>query len=187
MPITEEQERFLIRYVNSQGKFYDTLESLGLELIHFLAWREDDDFDYAYRNASRQIAQFIKEQNKMIALQEINKALVDGITHESVTNIHIIEPDGNTQFQAKKQVVKRGIPAWAIKAAIREDNIVQAIATLVNEGVLPTPMARKLLAISERLTSDFQAVFDIQDTKESISDRKAIALIKAAILGAKEE
>lgn len=182
----EEQKKFLSRYLNSKGDFYGTLNSLNLETEHFLSWRESVEFDLAYRGAMRKIQELLRHENYMMSLQVCNKILTEGgQIEEKFEQIHNIDNDGVSTFSAKRTTINKGVPGWVIKASLTENNLIKAINELSTEGVLPSSISKKLLATSERLTSDFQSVFDGDNKSETISNEKAVALIKQAILGAK--
>lgn len=189
MNLTEEQQRFLIRYTNNKGDFYKTIESLGLDLAHITSWQQvSKDFSEAFRNTKRIVLEHLKEENYMSAMLRVNEALHNGITQHSVQQKHKIigaDEDGNeiSEFEVIRTTKHLGVPSWAVQHALAESSIVKAVHTLASEGVIPSAIARKILNAANRITKDMADAFEVSPDADYINDKKAISLIKAAVLG----
>jgi hypothetical protein len=184
MNLTEDQQRFLSRYINSKGNFYQSIETLGLELAHILMWQEmNDDFAKSYANAKRQVLIFLKEENHLNAVRELNDVLRNGVTIHSVTQKHKSSEKDGDSFEVTKSTKRMGVPMSAITEALKESSIIKAVQTLSNEGVIPTTIAKKILNAANRISNDIVGAFDIDENDNYVDDSKAIALIKAAVLG----
>jgi hypothetical protein len=67
--------------------------------------------------------------------------------------------------------------------ALQESSIVKAVNTLSAEGVIPASIARKILQSANKISEEIVASFDVSTDSEFINDKKAINLIRAAVLG----
>jgi hypothetical protein len=189
MALTEEQQRFLLRYTNNKGDFYKTIETMGLELSHVTSWQSSDHaFASEYKKTKQIIIQHLKEENYMLAVLKINDALINGVSQDTVENTHRIggtDNDGNdvTVFQVKRTTKNLGVPSWAIRESLQESSIVKAVNTLAAEGVIPTTIARKILSSANKISNEIIESFDISSESEYVNDKKVISLIQAAVLG----
>lgn len=185
MSLTPEQQRFLSRYINNKGDFYKTVESMGLDAAHIISWQNAyKDFDKEFRETKRIVLQHLKDENYMLSLLRINEALQNGVTQHTVTQKHrIVDDEGNSEFETIRTTKHAGVPAWAIQESLKESSIVKAVNTLASEGVIPSAIARKILQSANKITNEIVESFDISPDAEFINDKKAIALIRAAVLG----
>jgi hypothetical protein len=184
MGLTPEQQRFLSRYINNKGDFYKTIESMGLDASHIISWQQTyKEFESQFRETKRIVLQHLKDENYMMSLLRINEALQNGITQHTITQKHRIIDDGNSEFETTRTTKHLGVPAWAIQESLKESSIVKAVNTLASEGVIPSAIARKILNSANKISNEIIESFDISPDAEFINDKKAIALIKAAILG----
>lgn len=191
--LTIEQQRFIHRYVENKGDFYKTVETMGVELNHIMSWQQtSDEFNREYRQAKQFIIDTLKQENYMTALLRVNQALNNGVNEFTVTNKHrIVGVNDAGEQLSEYEVVKTnkhvGVPSWAINAALKESSIVKAVNTLASEGVLPSNVARKILNAANKIGEEIKNSFDISPDSEYINDKKAISLIKQAILGSPNE
>ena len=189
MNLTEEQQRFLLRYTNNKGDFYKTIESLGLDLAHITSWQQvSKDFAEAFRNTKRIVLEHLKEENYMSAMLRVNEALHNGITQHSVQQKHRIigaDEDGNeiSEFEVIRTTKHLGVPSWSIQYALQETSIVKAVNLLAAEGILPSHIAKKILQSANKISKEIVESFEIPENAEYTNDKKVIALIKAAVLG----
>jgi hypothetical protein len=158
MELTENQQLFIQRYAANKGDAYKTLESMRLELNHLLAWREDKYFDKVYRESAAKIIQQLNQENYILSVRKLNEVLEKGNFTESTTHTHKITAEGG-EFEVKTQRKKLGIPIEAIKLAMRQSSLLQAIETLQNQGVLPSTIARKIMLKSDQIVEDMQNAF----------------------------
>jgi hypothetical protein len=189
MNMTNEQQRFLSRYINNKGDFYKTVESMGLDAAHILSWQQNyKEFDKTFRETKRIVLQHLKDENYMMAALRINDILVNGLTHHTVTQKHrVIDDEGNSEFEVTRTSKQLGVPSEYIKMALQESSIVKAVNTLSAEGVIPASIARKILQSAEKISKEIIDSFDIDSNSEYLSDKKAIALIKAAVLSGSDD
>lgn len=189
MNLTNEQQRFLSRYVNNKGDFYKTVESMGLDAAHIISWQQNyKEFDNTFRETKRIVLQHLKDENYMMAILKINDALINGVTHHTVTQKHrVVDDKGNSEFEVTRTSKQVGVPSWAVQEALKESSIVKAVNTLSAEGVIPASIARRILQSANKISEEIVASFDVSPDSEFISDKKAVALIKQAILGASED
>lgn len=192
--LSEEQQKFLGRYVNNKGDFYKTVDSLGLDLSHITSWQlANADFANAYKHAKQTVIEHLKQENYMVSLLRVNDALINGVQQHIITQKHRIGGVGETgeqlsEFEVTRTTKNLGVPGWAINQALAESSIVKAVHTLASEGVIPTAVARRILQSANRITTDIKASFDVAaPDSEFINEQKAIALIKMAVLGAGDE
>lgn len=187
--LTEEQQRFLLRYVNNKGDFYKTVDSLGLDLSHITSWQQTSkNFEESFRRAKQSIIDHLKQENYITGLLRVNDALINGVTQSTVLQKHRVgatDEDGNqsSEFEVTRSTKNLGVPGWAVTEALKESSIEKAVHTLAAEGVLPTSVARRILQAANRITADVKESFDVSKEDEYINDSKVIALIKAAVLG----
>lgn len=180
--LTEEQRRFLARYINSRGDFYGSVNSLGLDIAHIISWQESNpEFDREYRATRIKIIDFIKQENHILAIQKVNSALKEGVTVNTISQKHKITENGS-EFETTRTTKNLGVPGWAIVEALKESSLTKAINTLANEGVLPSPIARRLLQNVSTIQTSVRESFDVKDT-DYVNEEKAINLIKAAVFG----
>lgn len=185
MALTPEQQRFLSRYINNNGDFYKTVDSMGLDPAHIVSWQQVyKDFDEEFRKTKRIVLQHLKDENYMIAMLRINEILRDGVTQHSVTQKHrVINENGDSEFETIRTTKHLGVPIAAIKMALQESSIVKAVDTLSAEGVIPSAIARKILQAANKISNEIIESFEVSSDAEYINDKKAIALIKQAMLG----
>lgn len=183
--LTEEQQRFLLRYTNNKGDFYKTVESMGLDIAHIMNWQQvSPEFDKTFRYTKQAVIQHLKEENYVTALLKVNDALVNGVKQFHVAQKHrVIGAAGESEYEVTRTTKDMGVPSWAITAALQEQSIVKAVNTLANEGVLPSPVARRILQAANQISRQIVESFDIDAGSEFINDKKALALIKEAVLG----
>jgi hypothetical protein len=190
--LTEEQQRFLLRYINNKGDFYKTVDSLGLDLSHITSWQQSNiEFEQSFRRAKQAIIDHLKQENYITALLRVNDALMNGVTQTSVVQKHRVgatDEDGNqsSEFEVIRTTKNLGIPGWCVTEALKESSIEKAVHVLASEGVLPTSVARKILQSANRITADVKDAFDISKDNEYVNDAKVISLIRAAVLGGVE-
>lgn len=192
--LSEEQQRFLIRYINNKGDFYGTVESMGLDIAHITNWRQvSKQFDREYTEAKRSVIEFIKDENYITALRKLNDVLLNGVTQSQVVQKHIIADDDNREdgegvakksaFEVTRTSKHLGVPGYAIKMALEESSILKAVQTLVNEGVIPAEIARNITGAANRISDEISKSFGVSKDSDYANDKKAIALIRAAVLG----
>lgn len=190
MSLTEEQQRFLHRYINNKGDFYKTVESMGLDIAHITSWQNTNtDFALNFKAAKSTVIDFLKHENYMYALIKVNDALMHGVTQTTETKKHKIGGEGGNEgeYEITHQTKNLGVPAWAIKEALQETSVVKAIQTLAAEGVLPTEVARKIISYSDNFIDKVRNSFEIASEDENFNEAKAVALIKKAVLGVMDE
>lgn len=186
MELTTEQQRFILRYINNRGDFYKTVASLGLELSHIVSWQHQNfKFDKTFKEAKQSVIESLKQENHMIALLKVNDALINGITHQSIQQKHLIggEDKSESVYEVIRITKNMGVPAWAVKQALSEYGIVRAVDLLAAEGILPNDVARKISQAANRITSEIKNSFESTPDSDFINDSKVIELIKAAVLG----
>lgn len=181
--LTNEQQRFLEKFVNNRGHFYLTLNEMGLELNHVLSWRSQPYFDEVYRITSRKIIEHLKQENYLSSIVEINRILLKGVVEETITNSHTIDSNGESKFNTKRVIKKLGIPIEVLKLAMGETSLIKAIQQLLNEGVLPESVARKLLSTADKISTEMIECFGDNKDETAIDEKQAINLIKASVLG----
>lgn len=187
--LTEEQQRFLIRYVDNKGDFYKTVDSLGLDLSHIVSWQQvSQEFNTAFASQKQYVIQHLKDESYITALLRVNEALKDGVKQHTIVQKHRIggvDKEGNqlSDFEVVRSTKNLGVPSWAITEALKESSIVRAVHTLASEGVIPASIAKRILQSANRISEEVKASFDIADKNEFVNDTKAINLIRAAVLG----
>lgn len=186
--MNDEQRNFIVRYMNNRGDFYKTIDDMGLEFQHIQAWRENKEFDDAYRKAKRDVIRSIKEDNQIIALRELNHVLLNGVVQTSIKKTHVVTEDGLiTGYQITSTTKKLGVPIAAIKQALEETSIINAVNCLASEGVLPNIVAKRILNSASTIQQNIIDAFDMNaKDNDRISENQAINLIKKALLASKE-
>lgn len=184
--LTETQQRFLVRYQDSKGDVYGSLKSLGLELNHLMSWRTDKEFEKNYKDVQKSIILFLNTENYVQGLRELNTQLLGGQKQETVTHCHKIGSDGS-HFEVKRTVKELKVSADLIRLAISQNTIVQAINTLVTQGIIPDSIARKILNKSDEIAKEMEEAFNNDSGGEQMNQQKAIKLIKQAFLKGTEE
>lgn len=74
-----------------------------------------------------------------------------------------------------------------IKNLLNYDNIENSINNLAQQGLIPKSIARKFLTTAYEYQSKLQQCFGTDEDSDKLSDEKAIALVKQALLGSGEE
>lgn len=185
--LNETQQRFLERYMQSRGDQYTALDDLGLSLNHLLMWRENPEFEIAYRRVTSNIITHLRQESFLLATKKINEAVRNGIVQETITHQHDIDSDGRGTYSLKKQFKNLGVPPAYLKLAMAENAITKAIQTLANEGVIPSSIAKKILQRAELISNEMAESFEAQEDNSAISEQKIIAYIKQAVLQGSEE
>lgn len=195
----EIQQRFLERFKNYRADTLKTLDDLGLEFAHFLSWRENTEFDLAYRKTVQQITQQLRQESFLNAHRRVHDGLIHGVRTETYTNswrtatdkdgIPILNDDGEElKILSTKRVSKISAPPVEyLKIALTENSIARAITELANEGVLPEPIARRIIQRTDSITKELMNCFEVDETSNLLTEQKAIALIKAAVLNNENE
>jgi hypothetical protein len=95
------------------------------------------------------------------------------------------DEDGNqsSEFEVTRTTKQMGVPSWAVSEALKESSLINAVHTLASEGVIPASVAKKILSETNKIVAAVKESFDISPDADFINDKKAIALIKAAVLG----
>lgn len=190
MPLNETQQRFLDKYTNSRGDQYAALNELGLDLAHLISWRENAEFEVAFRDITNKIITHLRQESFLIATKRINEAVKNGVQQETFTQEHIIEPGYDSggkptihnSYKAKQTVKNLGVPVAYLKLAMAESAIAKAIQALANEGALPMTVAKRILQRAETISAELVGTFEIEETDSAISEQKIIAFIKQAVL-----
>lgn len=184
MALSEEQKRFLERLKRNKLDIDTTLQGMGLDTVHLMAWQENPQFDLEYRSVVRAIIQYLNQENYINAIRKLNDALVNGTREYNSKEIALYDSENNyigTKRENTQKYIKT--PAWAIKEALKESNLEKAINQLANEGILPSAIARRIIAESDKITKALQDSFEITSDSEMITEQKAIGLIRAAVMG----
>lgn len=181
--LSSEQKRFIERYANSKGDFYGVINSLGLSPYHVLSWQSNPEFDEEYRKVKNLVILQLKQENYVLGLSRLNQIL----THGLITSSHTLKkkscPDGDI-YEDSITTKNNGVPIAAINKALEDSSIIKALTTFANEGLIPVSVAKNILEASNRMSSDVIAAFGIDENQsEFVNDKKALALIKAAVLG----
>ena len=187
MALSEAQNRFLERLKRNKLDIEGTLESMGLDTVHLMAWQENPEFDLEYRSVVRQIIQYLNQENYVNAIRKLNDALINGTREYTSKEISLYDTENNyigTKRENSQKYIKT--PAWAIKEAMKETSLETAINQLANEGVLPTTVARKILLEADKITKKLQDSFEVSSDADLITEQKAITLIKQAVLNTNE-
>lgn len=187
----EIQQKFLERFKNYRADTLRTLSELELEFAHFLSWRENAEFDLAYRKAVQQVTNQLRQESFLNAHRRIHEALLHGIKSETFTNSWKTVTDENgeeVQLLNTKRVTKLSTPPVEyLKIALTENSIAKAITELANEGVLPESIARKIVQRTDSITKELMDCFEVDNSSNLLTEQKAIALIKAAVLNNKND
>lgn len=187
MALSEEQKRFLERLKRNKLDIDSTLQSMGLDTVHLMAWQENKEFDLEYRSVVRAIIQYLNQENYINGIRKLNDALINGTREYTSKEITLYDTENNyvgTKRENSQKYIKT--PAWAIKEAMKESSLETAINQLANEGVLPSTVARKILVEADKITKALQDSFEISSDADMLTEKKAIALIKQAVLNAHE-
>lgn len=184
MALNDTQNLFIQKFICSRGDIYKTLESLGLDLVHLLAWRENVEFEELYRDVTNKIILHLRQESFLISVQKINDVVKNGVKEETFTQEHGVDFAGNNYFKAKKTVKNIGVPANYLKLALSESSITKAIQVLANEGVLPMSLAKEIMQKADNISSDIAKSFDRENDNGAnlISEQKIISYIKQAVL-----
>ncbi len=183
--LNDTQERFITRYVNNNGDAYKALDSLGLEMNHLHVWRRDLQFDRAYRKTQQQVIRQINQDNYMIGLRKLNHILTNGVFQ--VTTTYKKEEGGEhgdkmTTTRVEKQL---GVPMEALRLALQNGSIIQAINTLQNQGMLPDEMANQIMVTADQIVGDLQKALDKAEEDElKMDEDRVVGMFKTAVLGA---
>lgn len=186
--LTDNQQIFLNQYIRSNGDFYGVADKMGLEVEHVISWQSNPDFEIAYREAKANVIAHLRNENYLLGLRKVNDALQNGVHQHTVTTKHkYIDVDAGgdeaTEYEVTRVTKNLGVPGWAIKEALQESSLIKAINTLASEGVLAPPIAKKILQAANRISEDIRGAFEVSRDDDYISEKKAINLIRAAVLG----
>lgn len=181
--LTETQNRFLVRYANFKGDAYKALDSLGLEVNHLMNWRMNKNFDLEYRKKSQEVLSFLNQENYMNGVRQLNTILINGIVQESISYKKEIDAEGNEKYITTKTEKRLGVPLEAIKLAISHDDIIRAVNTLQNQGILPNEISNNILIHSEEIAAKMRSSFDTENDGDKLDDERVVNLLKSAVLG----
>ena len=176
-------EKFLhfLELYEQCGSLTEALELSDLSIHQIRRHQlENTNFDKKFRD----IESFVNVNKRLLAreklhdlmIQNINQGYINEITHtRSVTHSpDFPEPITKDTFKS----VKRPLPSHYYDQFFDTSDILGAVATLAEAGLIPTSFAHKLLSIKDRLSSEAIAIIsgesEEQDTseilKKSITD-----------------
>lgn len=183
--LTDTQQLFLNQYIRTNGDFYGVADRMGLETEHVISWQSNPEFEQAYRTAKTCVIAHLKNENYLCALRKVNDALINGVQQTTVQTKHKYseQTDEPTEYEVTRSTKNLGVPGWAIKEALQEHSIIKAVTTLASEGVLPAPIAKRILQTANRISEEVRASFDAGADNDHVSEKQAINLIRAAVLG----
>lgn len=182
--ITKTQENFLSYYTQT-GNLETTLARVGIEMNHLLSWcQESPNFDIEYRKAKRFYISHMRENAYMMSLKTIHDALVDGcIKEHTIENITKCDAEGNQYFETKMKTVSRPVPFNYLQLMLQENSMMAAVQSMFNEGLLSSTQYKQLISLSDDISSRGQAIMLGDNPTDTLTEKKAISLIKAAMLG----
>lgn len=183
--LTNAQQNFLSVFSRT-GDVDKALDKIGVEMQHLLTWcQQHKEFDLEYRRIKKFFVTHVKEKCYLMAIQQIHDMLVEGHTTEK----HIVQKstmngDGDlTGFETTMKTVEKPIPMAVYQYVLQESSLLRAIQQLANEGLLSSDQYKKLINIADDITERSQTIFSNETGGDQMSEAKAIALIKTAIVG----
>ncbi len=183
MPLTPLQQDFLVRYALEQGLVTKALDALHISDSTFSQWREDREFNAAYRDTYHQVVTRLDGDNHLLALQHLQHTLTNGVVEEVLDVQKTTTTTGKHTIKVKKRVKRTNPSPALIHCAMRDLVLIKAINVLLHERVIPPEIAKKLINAADRISTDMVQAFQEDPEISQMNDKKVIALIKSAVLG----
>lgn len=172
--LSQKQSDFLEYYANNDNDLEKCLKDLNAPKTELFRWLKDDEFKQIYddKNISWQL--FIKESNNQKALLEIHRVLCDGKITSRKSKIGV---DGRLE---SLEIMESPIPVAYLQMSINDSSIEQAISKLLNEGMIPDTVAKRVISLCRDYQRELKKSFNTEDVKK-ISDTRVMALIQRAL------
>lgn len=187
--LTQTQTAFINQYLKVRD-IDAVLSNLNLTFHHVVKWCDNPYFDMEYRSAKQFILRSRKEESALMATEYIHKILSDGCVRERVFSTKTMcNSDGEiVAIQTEQKTVERPIPVPILLQALGNSSTLKAIEQLANEGLLGNSQYKQLISLSEKISDEANKIMTHENEQnEEISEKRAIALIKQAVLGVLEE
>lgn len=182
--ITASQQNFLSAY-NQTGNIETTLSTVGIEMNHLLAWcQESPNFDIEYRKAKRFYISHMRSNGYMLALQTVHDTIVAGcIKEHTIEQSSKLDKEGNQYFETKLKTVTRPVPFAYLQLMLQESSLMGAIQRMSDEGLLTSTQYKQLMSLSDDISNKGQQIMLGDSNADTLTEDKAVALIKQAMLG----
>lgn len=172
--LSQKQSDFLEYYANNDNDLEKCLRDLNTPKTELFEWLKDDEFKRIYEDKNVSWQLFIKESNNQKALLEIHRVLCAG---KITSRKSKIGNDGRLEFL---EIVESPIPVAYLQMSINEPSIEQAISKLLNEGMIPDTVAKRVIALCNEYQRELRKSFNTEDVKK-ISDNRVMGLIQKAL------
>jgi hypothetical protein len=183
--ITKTQKEFLSIYSRT-GDIESSLGKIGVEMDHLLTWcQQNKHFDLEYRRVKRFFLTHMREKCHLMAIQRIHDAFVEGSVKErEVHQETVMNNEGDVVALRTKMITReKPIPVAFYQFVMNQGNTVEAIQQLANEGLLSSDQYKQLITLADEITDRSQQIFSGENKESMMTEQKAIALIKTAIVG----
>ena len=191
--LSNQQEQFLREYITI-GDEVTVCRRLGLDTLQMLDWVHTNSlFKVKKRQAEKYFLSNLEKNITRDSLSSLQAVLRYG--ERVVTNTRqtkgIEDDEGNVHEMITTKVVQkvsRNV-SWAIRQGIQlymlrkiEENVSSAIATLMDENIIPEQIKEQILAVLETTDSQVQEIFagNIQNIE---IDERMLAEIQSQLLG----
>lgn len=183
LKLSETQSNFLSRYYSNLGSIKDALDDLGLDYIHFRTWLNDKYFKAKYEEMKIEVGIFLRDDNQNVAKRELNYILHNGIQEIEVIEYEEIDREGEIIRTSKATKTKRKVSLEAIKQQLGEKTTEHCIKVLAERGILDKTIARRLLSTANEYQLKLQSSFGNEQKTDQLDEKRAILLVKQAVLG----
>lgn len=185
--MNDAEIKFLKVYQFYQGNGNKALKACGIEENHLNLWMEDDDFAQNFYSIRSEIASYLLSEFRFNYLKMVQNLVVNGCREKQVTRTTQTNKNGVTTIRSSSKTTIKMIPESYIKNLLNYENVENSINNLAQQGLIPKSIARKFLTTAYEYQSKLQECFGTDEDSDKLSDEKAIALVKQALLGSGEE
>lgn len=184
--LSEVQKQFLKEFLRD-GDLNASLERVGIDMVLYLSWRKTKLFDSRFKEVRSLYFSTLREMARDAALKNMYEAIEDGFITEKKVERTKIWSEKLQEFveNSRITITQKEVPFAYYKEFLGANKLEEAINQLMVEGAITQDQARDLVSISEEAAQRSQDVFNkTNEDDKQISDRKAIAILKTAIMGA---
>lgn len=166
--LTPSQRTALLALAAGENK-HTVAAKAGVTVRTIERWLQKDNFKFLYNNACR--------ESYFAGVAQ----LCDGAQAAAIQLRGIIaDPDTLSTIKVRAIDI---LFKHAGRVGNGEIAIIQALKTLLTEGVIPGELAKQLLSKTTKITNEMQNIFTEGNEDREFDKNQAIALIQHAILG----
>ncbi len=178
-------DKFLQTYSNT-GSLLNSLDIHGLNINQL---RKKQLSDKNFDNEYRKINQFVNTNKAILARERLIELRLQDIergylVEEDITREIIKNPITNEVVRVKDTTRKRKkpLPESYFSQYLDSNDIMKAIATLSEHGLIPESYAQKVLSMQSKIVEKIQQEFNPDNNTDELNKKQLVNLIKEALI-----